>query len=574
MFRTNSQNGFSLKAYHGSQMTLLAMDINKKPDDSFAGFTLSYINPKGKTNFIQNLLNFNGTSGFTSSEISPIQLFRWVHFPGSYQQTGILNGEYTYKATPRFLDSSKQLLPLDNSKTASVKIDVDDYKEGGLSIAFTRAFLKSEAFANRYSANQKLKPSDNLIFDTKQNAGTDKNGKSFTYEDMYAWLGFSAREVVNDMLNEALANNNITVDMFAYDFDDPVITDMCLSLASKGKIRMILDNASLHTGPKAQEDEFEKLFNTKAKNGSEIFRCRFGRFSHCKIIILKKNNKPVKVLTGSTNFSFTGLYVNANHVLLFEDTKVAQYYDDVFNACWKNGKASAFKETTFANSPQIFSGNSIPSTEINFSPHKDAYAENLLDGITANVKKAKSVIFSVMDMGETSSGSLIKTLRELHKDDSVYTYGITDNSGKELSLYKPGKKNGLLINAKAASRELPPPFQKEHSLPGHAIHHKFVVTDFNKSTARVYCGSSNLALGGEKANGDNLICIKDDDIATVFAIEAIRLVDHYNYRSLKDPATKKKNTTKEPVKLDVTGKWFNRFYDKNDIRCVERKVFA
>ena len=49
-------------------------------------------------------------------------------------------------------------------------------------------------------------------------------------------------------------------------------------------------------------------------------------------------------------------------------------------------------------------------------------------------------------------------------------------------------------------------------------------------SARVYCGSSNLALGGETQNGDNLLCIKDTDVATVFAIEAFRLTDHYNYR--------------------------------------------
>jgi hypothetical protein len=50
-----------------------------------------------------------------------------------------------------------------------------------------------------------------------------------------------------------------------------------------------------------------------------------------------------------------------------------------------------------------------------------------------------------------------------------------------------------------------------------------VITDFNRSTARVWCGSSNLALGGEEDNGDNLICIRDQDVATAFAIEAMRL---------------------------------------------------
>jgi hypothetical protein len=110
-------------------------------------------------------------------------------------------------------------------------------------------------------------------------------------------------------------------------------------------------------------------------------------------------------------------------------------------------------------------------------------------------------------------------------------------------------------------------------LPGHAIHHKFVVTDFNKDTAKVYCGSSNLALGGETDNGDNLLCIEDTDVAIAFAIEALRLTDHYNYRSLKDKEDKSTGTGK-PAHLDDTGTWFKRFFDPNDIRCVERELFA
>ncbi len=64
---------------------------------------------------------------------------------------------------------------------------------------------------------------------------------------------------------------------------------------------------------------------------------------------------------------------------------------------------------------------------------------------------------------------------------------------------------------------------------GHQVHHKFIVCGFNSPDAVVYCGSSNLALGGETSNGDNLIAIHDRDVATVFAIEALELVDHFNF---------------------------------------------
>jgi hypothetical protein len=580
MFQTNSNNGFSLKAYKGSQMTMLAMNLDECPKEgSFAGFTIYYTNPKGQRNPIQNLLNFKGSDEVTGSDISPIQLYKWVHFPGSYQQTGALSGEYTYEATPRYFDADRNLLPIDNSKIAKVKIDVSDFSEGNFKVGFTRAFIKSQAFSNRYGATQKLIPKGDWMFDTKQKAGTSAKYGDFTYEDMYAWLGFNARKIIYELLDEALKDNSVSIDMFAYDFNEPVIAQMCLDLAAKGRIRIILDNSSSHSGADKngklpEEDQFEERFKKKAKGKAEIFRCKFARFSHCKEIILKKNGKPYKVLTGSTNFACTGLYVNANHILVFEDATVAQYYSDVFHACWKDGKAPSFRKTAFANATQKFAVKDVPATEVNVSPHDAAYAKQLIDSITAGVKdkKTDSVLFSVMDMGTSSSGSLIPALRELHKDDSIFTYGVTDNSGGEISLYKPGQKDGLLIDAKKANRELPPPFKKEFNLGlAHAIHHKFIVTNFNKDTAKVYCGSSNLAQGGETDNGDNLLCINNTDVATVFAIEALRLTDHYNFRSVQEKAVADKTKTHT---LDSTGKWVEKFYNENDIRNVERKLFA
>jgi phosphatidylserine/phosphatidylglycerophosphate/cardiolipin synthase-like enzyme len=578
MFQKSSKDGFSFKVYRGAQMTLLTMDLAQQPAaGTFAGFTLEYTGPGMPRTPIKNLLNFAGTDAITSSIDSPIQAFKWVHFPGSYSQNPTPFGNWDYHATPRLFDANKKLLPLDAAKTVTVTIPVGDFSKGDVEIGFTRAFLKSQAYASHYGANTRLQPAGDWLFDMTKKAGT-KDGHDFTYEQMYAWLGYTARGQIYETLDEALHDNAVEVEMFAYDFKDPGVAQRCLDLAAAGRIRIILDNATLHRTqagkPTTEEDDFEVRFKAAAAASAEIFRCRFDRYSHCKIIILKKNGAAFRVLTGSTNFAITGLCVNANHVILFDRPNVAQYYSDVFNNVWQVGKAAPFRTTDFSTKPKKFTGTGFPSTEINFSPHTDTRAAEVLDEITALIQKpsTKSVLFAVMEMGDTSTGTLIRALRDLHKNDSIYTYGVTDNSSGDISLYKPGRKNGLLIDASQARRELPPPFKAEASLPGHAIHHKFVITNFNRSTARVWCGSSNLALGGETQNGDNLICIKDQDVATAFAIEAMRLTDHYNFRSVREPDIGPPN--QKPMKLDDTGAWVNKFFDPNDIRYVERKVLA
>jgi len=68
---------------------------------------------------------------------------------------------------------------------------------------------------------------------------------------------------------------------------------------------------------------------------------------------------------------------------------------------------------------------------------------------------------------------------------------------------------------------------------------KFVVVDFNGANPTVFTGSSNLAAGGEQANGDSLAMIEDAAVANMFAIEAVALFDHYHFRKVMQPVTVK-----------------------------------
>jgi hypothetical protein len=94
---------------------------------------------------------------------------------------------------------------------------------------------------------------------------------------------------------------------------------------------------------------------------------------------------------------------------------------------------------------------------------------------------------------------------KLHKQQSVFSYGISD-SVSNVTLYKPDTKTGIQVTGKPGQTLLPPPFDTEVTVGiGHQVHHKFVVCGFNTPNAVVWFGSSNLSLGGEEQNGDNLI---------------------------------------------------------------------
>jgi phosphatidylserine/phosphatidylglycerophosphate/cardiolipin synthase-like enzyme len=95
---------------------------------------------------------------------------------------------------------------------------------------------------------------------------------------------------------------------------------------------------------------------------------------------------------------------------------------------------------------------------------------------------------------------------------------------------KPDGSAGIVDFAFLAEHA-PEPFKSEWSGgQGRNIHHKFVVTDFNLPTAKVFTGSSNFSPSGEAGNGDQLIIIDDPKIATAYAIEAVRVFDHLQFR--------------------------------------------
>ena len=66
------------------------------------------------------------------------------------------------------------------------------------------------------------------------------------------------------------------------------------------------------------------------------------------------------------------------------------------------------------------------------------------------------------------------------------------------------------IPPRALKKNLPAPFAEEPTGGGGIrMHHKFVVVDFDKPSARVYLGSYNFSVPADTRNGENLLVIRD-----------------------------------------------------------------
>jgi hypothetical protein len=124
-----------------------------------------------------------------------------------------------------------------------------------------------------------------------------------------------------------------------------------------------------------------------------------------------------------------------------------------------------------------------------------------------------SVFFAIAFLGQTSISDLVRAAVDRLTSKSVFSYGISDKKGG-LAVQKPDGTEGIISWAYLKANA-PQPFTAEFSSgAGIHEHNKFVVTDFNLPTAKVFTSSSNMTESGEKGNGDHLIMIEDPRVAT------------------------------------------------------------
>jgi phosphatidylserine/phosphatidylglycerophosphate/cardiolipin synthase-like enzyme len=257
---------------------------------------------------------------------------------------------------------------------------------------------------------------------------------------------------------------------------------------------------------------------------------------------------------------------------------VAGFYGRVFDAAFAD--PDGFSHDPLASKWHLVSPGDKPPVHVCFSPHKSA--DLSLNPVRGAIEMAtSSVFYSVAFLNQVKSGPTKEAFDRLIARP-IFSYGVSNEAGS-MEVKKPDGSVGLVDFAYLASKA-PEPFRTEWSGgKGINIHHKFVVTDFNLPTAKVFTGSSNLAPSGEKGNGDHLILIEDRKVAFGYAIEAVRVFDHLHFRSRMQAATKGKDKAKKgagtlrlqkPTAISKKRPWFERFYQPNTQLEADRKLFS
>lgn len=562
VFGTNATALFTLKIFRGEGMVLLGMNWkNGQPGNDFVGFGIEYQEPGGAFFAIHNRLAFPDPNGNInpvelSTLKSPIQKWRWIHFPMHPN----LPGDYTYRVSPVFMDSARNLTYGD-PQVASVQLEVETYP-GNLNIAFTRGFVSSQAFVEKFAPDGDL----SKILPSNEKAGLDFVSGN---QDALVWMGFEARKAVIDLLDKALADASAEVRVTAYDFNEPEVLNRLVQLGNR--VKVIIDNSKSHIEDGSAENEAEiKLI---ASAGAEnVQRQKMGAIMHSKTIAVSGNVNMA--IGGSTNFSWRGFFVQNNNAVVVQGEVPVKIFFDAFENLWNHpNKAAQFAATPSSNWNDL--GFDHIQAKVAFSPHNDHNA--ILQSIADDISQTSSSLMYSLAFLYESPGPVKDSIVEITGKDNCFVYGISDRTVGGLDIQKPNGNLPIAFPANLLSDKLPEPFKSEPSGKdgnqfGVRMHHKFVVIDFDKPNARVYMGSYNFSKAADIHNAENLFLFQDRRVAVSYMIQAVSMFDHYEFRDLqsKSPNPQTQIFLHLPPQNDQEKAWWVR--DFTDVHKIKDRI--
>jgi phosphatidylserine/phosphatidylglycerophosphate/cardiolipin synthase-like enzyme len=562
----SSEALFTLKVRRGEGMALLSMDWKDgKPPDEFVGFAIECKPPDEDEFFaLENRLSFPAADGSVdgtskSSKLSPIQKFRWAHFPRDPE----VDGEFTYRVTPAFMGDDEELSYRD-PQTAAIALGGETYPDQ-LNVAFTRGFVLSQAFVDRFEPK---KGSISNLVPSNADDGLRFKSTHPQAEEAYDWMGFEARRAIIEVLDQALADEKAQVRVVAYDLSVPDVVTRLEKLGAR--LKVIIDDSKDHGEEESGETQAERLLKQTAGAGN-VKRQHMGDLQHNKTIVVD-GPKTKAVVCGSTNFSWRGFFVQSNNAIVLHGDSAVEIFSKAFDVYWEHDEPKEFGSTPSADLTDLDLAG--VDSRVAFSPHAADNAQ--LKAVGEDLGTAKSsVLYSLAFLAQTD-GAVTDAITKVTADEDIFVYGIADKEvDGGIELQKPSG-NVVPVFPAALAGDVPEPFKSEPAGgSGIRMHHKFVVIDFDKPTARVYMGSYNFSEPADLQNGENLLVIRDQRIATSYAIEALRIFDHYHFRVVAQEAKDKDRplVLAKPPSGANEKPWWDAYYTE-PAKKRDREVFA
>ncbi|HLJ90878.1 MAG TPA: phospholipase D-like domain-containing protein [Candidatus Angelobacter sp.] len=390
------------------------------------------------------------------------------------------------------------------------------------------------------------------------------------------------RPQILNLLSEAKKNKG---KIFAalYELNDPELLDGLTAFGDD--CNLILANGAF----KPPDNDENKAVRAKLKNKIRVYdRLVTGNhFAHNKFVVFcDADGKPQKVLTGSTNWTMTGLCTQANNGLIIDDAAVAQDFLDAWNRYHLAG--NDYPDSLAASNSELKSfqvdGSKVTPWFVPTRHTEDMdYARKLINAAKDGIlflffnpggfeppdqrdkwTLLQEILFRHHEEGNAYYNPNLYLKGVVNQEIPYLTEGQAPTKGQKppdahmdptapvhpVALYTggiepPDKLTQDLVVPLAIKQKFST-WQQEDLGSGVHIHSKVIVLDPFGENPVVMTGSHNLGVKASSKNDDNLVIIEGNrPLAAAYAVNIIAIFQNYHWNSYankhaqnpKDPKT-------------------------------------
>jgi phosphatidylserine/phosphatidylglycerophosphate/cardiolipin synthase-like enzyme len=573
-----------LKVYdNGDHTCLVWLPQDGQPIPGCRGFSIRrFVNKK--EDYLHGFVGFRDSDKFDPAAPwkFPVQRFLWWDYavkPGDAVQ---------YSVVP-VIGSDKENLILDtkNSSPTSPELKIAGQRTSHLSAYFNKGIIAAQWVSRALD----VLPENSKITDLVAQPGNALRNE----------LSGLLRPAILSLLSDTKKNNG---KIFAalYELNDRELIE---ALAAFGKdCNLILANGAFKSNAAGKNDE-NKDVRAQLKSKITLFDriVKTGHFAHNKFVVFcDAHGTPQRVLTGSTNWTFTGLCTQANNGIVIDDPNVAADYLQAWQrikAAGNDYPRSLVTGNSSANTRQV-DGCRITPWFVKTSAGQDLeYARKLINSAK------EGILFLFFNPGsfqeEPTRWTLLQNILERHNQSNpnfnseLYFCGVVN---QEIALLTNGappqkhrKQRDVSLDPTAAPNSvalyqngIEPPQRLSHDvLVPHNIkeafhdwekellsagivniHSKVIVLDPFGDNPVVMTGSHNLGFKASNANDDNLIIIEGNaSLAKAYAINIVAIFQTYRWNSYVEAHRKDPNVWHGLVDND---QWQSGYLSGNELK--------
>jgi hypothetical protein len=412
-------------------------------------------------------------------------------------------------------------------------------------------------------------------------------GNNAKLDGLIGQPGNTLRNALSGLLRPQLLNllddvkkNGGEIYAALYELNDPELIPMLTALGQK--CHLILANGAFSS--KKPDENSAVRAQLRGKVDLHDRMVGQGHFAHNKFVVAcDAAGKPQRVLSGSTNWTKTGLCTQANNGILVDDPNLGAFFIDQWNLLKAAGSAypASLMQANAKSGSFNVDGGAVTQWFAPTDKGEDLdYARQLIDGAE------EGILFLFFNPGvfepddKPEQWTLLQNILARHQsgtpnyDGGLYIHGVVNQEIAGLTTEgaeKPSKgaavdpTNPSPVKLYSSGKTAPIPVPAESMVPkaikdafhawgsevmnqGVHVHSKVIVIDpFGKKPV-VITGSHNLGYKASTKNDDNMMIVEGNaPLAASYAANIIAIYQTYRWNTYVDAHAKDPQVWHGPV---------------------------